>query len=179
MLADELDSVVGVDPHRDTHALAIVDVRTGGVVFEASVAASSGGYNAPFTNRTKAAIPSSISILTWASTSRASSAWRCVSGEGASNQDRSNIVRKEKPPVPDRPTNDLSGVAAKSAKDLMHRPLALLPRLDNQLRVVEASLVPDPLDGFLVRCVAVQAPSMVLMHILRKGGDEVRYLWDR
>jgi transposase len=44
MLADELDYVVGVDPHRDTHALAIVDVRTGGVVFEASVAASSGGY---------------------------------------------------------------------------------------------------------------------------------------
>jgi transposase len=44
MLADQLDYVVGVDPHRDTHALAIVEVRTGGVVFETSVAASSGGY---------------------------------------------------------------------------------------------------------------------------------------
>src|SRR5438105_10738883 len=44
MLADRLDYVVGVDPHRDVHALAIVEVRTGGVVFEASVAASSGGY---------------------------------------------------------------------------------------------------------------------------------------
>ena len=44
MLADQLDYVVGVDPHRDTHALAIVDVRTGGVVFEASVEASSIGY---------------------------------------------------------------------------------------------------------------------------------------
>jgi transposase len=44
MLADQLDHVVGVDPHRDTHTLAIVDVRTGGVVFEASVQASSGGY---------------------------------------------------------------------------------------------------------------------------------------
>jgi transposase len=44
MLADQLDYVVGVDPHRDTHALAIVDVRTGGVVFEASVTASSSGY---------------------------------------------------------------------------------------------------------------------------------------
>jgi hypothetical protein len=44
MLADQLDYVIGVDPHRDTHALAIVDVRTGGVVFETSVAASSGGY---------------------------------------------------------------------------------------------------------------------------------------
>ena len=41
MLADQLDYVVGVDPHRDTHALAVVEVRTGGVVFEASVAASS------------------------------------------------------------------------------------------------------------------------------------------
>jgi transposase len=44
MLADQLDCVVGVDPHRDTHALAIVDVRTGGIVFETTVAASSVGY---------------------------------------------------------------------------------------------------------------------------------------
>ena len=44
MLADQLDYVVGVDPHRDTHALAIVDVRTGTIVVEASVAASSSGY---------------------------------------------------------------------------------------------------------------------------------------
>ena len=29
MLADELDYVIGVDPHRDTHALAVVDVRSG------------------------------------------------------------------------------------------------------------------------------------------------------
>jgi hypothetical protein len=32
MLADELDYVIGVDPHRDAHALAVVDVHTGGVV---------------------------------------------------------------------------------------------------------------------------------------------------
>jgi hypothetical protein len=44
MLADQLDYVVGVDPHRDTHALAIVDVCTGAIVLEASVAASSSGY---------------------------------------------------------------------------------------------------------------------------------------
>jgi transposase len=44
MLADQLDYVVGVDPHRESHALAIVEVRTGGVVFEASVPASSSGY---------------------------------------------------------------------------------------------------------------------------------------
>jgi hypothetical protein len=44
MLADQLDYVIGVDPHRDTHALAIVEVRTGGLVFETSVAASGGGY---------------------------------------------------------------------------------------------------------------------------------------
>jgi transposase len=44
MLADQLDYVVGVDPHRDRHALAILEVRTGGVVFEASVAASGSGY---------------------------------------------------------------------------------------------------------------------------------------
>ena len=44
MLADQLDYVVGVDPHRDSHALAVVEVVTGAVVFEATVAASSNGY---------------------------------------------------------------------------------------------------------------------------------------
>jgi transposase len=44
MLADELDFVVGVDPHRDTHALAVVEVRSGGVVFEATTQADAEGY---------------------------------------------------------------------------------------------------------------------------------------
>jgi transposase len=44
MLADQLDYVVGVDPHRDSHALAVVEVVSGAVVFEATVAANSGGY---------------------------------------------------------------------------------------------------------------------------------------
>ncbi len=44
MLADQLDYVVGVDPHRDSHALAIVHVVSGAVVFEATVVASSDGY---------------------------------------------------------------------------------------------------------------------------------------
>ena len=34
MLADQLDFVVGVDPHRDRHAFAVVHVRRGAVVFE-------------------------------------------------------------------------------------------------------------------------------------------------
>src|SRR5512135_3054793 len=44
MLADQLDYVVGVDPHRDSHALAVVHVISGAVVFEASLAATSQGY---------------------------------------------------------------------------------------------------------------------------------------
>jgi len=44
MLADQLDYVVGVDPHRDSHALAVVDVRSGALVFEATVAANSDRY---------------------------------------------------------------------------------------------------------------------------------------
>jgi len=44
MLADRLDYVVGVDPHRDEHAVGVIDVRSGVVVFEASVAADSNGY---------------------------------------------------------------------------------------------------------------------------------------
>jgi transposase len=44
MLADQLDYVVGVDPHRDTHTVAVVEVRTGVVVVEAVVAANSDGY---------------------------------------------------------------------------------------------------------------------------------------
>src|SRR6266480_5651604 len=44
MLADQLDYVVGVDPHRDSHALAVVHVISGAIVFEADVAANSEGY---------------------------------------------------------------------------------------------------------------------------------------
>ena len=44
MLADQLDYIVGVDPHRDSHALAVVQVVSGAVIFEANVAASSNGY---------------------------------------------------------------------------------------------------------------------------------------
>jgi hypothetical protein len=44
MLADELDFVVGVDPHRDLHATGVVEVRSGVVVFASSVTADSGGF---------------------------------------------------------------------------------------------------------------------------------------
>jgi transposase len=44
MLADQLDYIVGVDPHRDTHALAVVAVSSGAVLVEATVRASSDGY---------------------------------------------------------------------------------------------------------------------------------------
>jgi transposase len=44
MLADQLDYVIGVDPHRDSHALAVVHVISGAIVFEATVAANSNGY---------------------------------------------------------------------------------------------------------------------------------------
>src|SRR6266516_2029017 len=44
MLTDQLDYVVGVDPHRDSHALAVVHVISGAVVFEETVVASSDGY---------------------------------------------------------------------------------------------------------------------------------------
>lgn len=44
MLADQLDYIVGVDPHRDSHAIAVVEVVSGAVVFEATVEANSDGY---------------------------------------------------------------------------------------------------------------------------------------
>ena len=44
MLADELDFVLGVDTHRDSHAVGVIEVGTGVVVFEATIAADSGGY---------------------------------------------------------------------------------------------------------------------------------------
>ena len=44
MLADELDYVVGVDPHRDRHALAIVHAATGAALVEVQVTASERGY---------------------------------------------------------------------------------------------------------------------------------------
>jgi hypothetical protein len=44
MLADELDYVVGVDTHRDQHAVAIVDAHTGAVIAQTTTAASARGY---------------------------------------------------------------------------------------------------------------------------------------
>ena len=44
MLADELDYVIGVDPHRDSHALAVVRAPNGQVVIETNADATSGGY---------------------------------------------------------------------------------------------------------------------------------------
>jgi hypothetical protein len=44
ILADEVDYVVGVDPHRDAHALAIVHAGTGGAVGSAQVTANARGY---------------------------------------------------------------------------------------------------------------------------------------
>jgi hypothetical protein len=44
MLADQLDYVVGVDPHPNWHALAVVGIVSGAVVVEATVAANSDGY---------------------------------------------------------------------------------------------------------------------------------------
>jgi transposase len=44
MLADQLDYIVGVDPHRDSHALAVVEVVSGIVMFESTVIANNDGY---------------------------------------------------------------------------------------------------------------------------------------
>lgn len=44
MLADELDFVLGVDTHRDRHALAIAETSSGGISLESQIAASSKGY---------------------------------------------------------------------------------------------------------------------------------------
>src|SRR6266571_698350 len=44
MLADQLDYIIGVDPHRDSHSVAVVHVHSGAVVFESTVIADSDGY---------------------------------------------------------------------------------------------------------------------------------------
>jgi transposase len=44
MLADQLDYIIGVDPHRDSHSLAVVQIVSGAVVFESTIKADSDGY---------------------------------------------------------------------------------------------------------------------------------------
>jgi transposase len=44
MLADQVDVVVGVDTHRDRHALAALSARSGGVLYETRIAAATEGY---------------------------------------------------------------------------------------------------------------------------------------
>ena len=46
MLADELDYVIGVDPHRDEHVVAIVAAATGAVIAGTAAAADRRGYRA-------------------------------------------------------------------------------------------------------------------------------------
>jgi hypothetical protein len=46
MLADELDYVLGVDTHRDQHALAVVAAPAGALLAGSEIAASSDGYEA-------------------------------------------------------------------------------------------------------------------------------------
>lgn len=44
MLAEQVDVVIGVDTHRDTHALAVVGARTGELLYEFSIDADPAGY---------------------------------------------------------------------------------------------------------------------------------------
>ena len=44
MLAETLDVVIGVDTHRDTHALAVLSTRTGEILDQFSVRADPAGY---------------------------------------------------------------------------------------------------------------------------------------
>jgi transposase len=44
MVADELDFVIGVDPYRDAHSIAVVHAESGALVLETQVAASVRGY---------------------------------------------------------------------------------------------------------------------------------------
>jgi hypothetical protein len=44
MLTEQIDYVVGVDTHRDQHAVAIVDADTGAVIAQTTTAASARGY---------------------------------------------------------------------------------------------------------------------------------------
>jgi transposase len=44
MLADQLDYIIGVDPHRDSHSLAMVQIVNGALVFESTIEANSDGY---------------------------------------------------------------------------------------------------------------------------------------
>jgi len=44
MLADELDFVIGVDTHRDSHSLALVQAATGGLILQTELATNAAGY---------------------------------------------------------------------------------------------------------------------------------------
>ena len=44
MLAEQVDYVVGVDTHRDEHALAVVEARTGAVIAQTTTATNARGY---------------------------------------------------------------------------------------------------------------------------------------
>ena len=62
MLADQLDYIIGVDPHRDSHAIAVVEVVSSAVVFEATVAANGDGYGRALSKGQGRLVPASLAF---------------------------------------------------------------------------------------------------------------------
>jgi transposase len=134
MLADRLDYVVGVDPHRDLHALAIVEVRTGGVVFEASVAANSSGYAAAL-ELARAHAPGRRAFAVEGTGSFGAGLTRFLSGEGE------RVLEVGRPRRERRPGGKSDALdAIRAARSVLGQTRAAEPRAGGEREALRALL---------------------------------------
>jgi hypothetical protein len=123
MLADEVDFVIGVDTHRDEHALAFVACPTGACLAERVIAADGRGYAAALA----LAIERAPGRRAWAiegtgSYGKGLARWLAVQGERVLEVERPKRQRSRRAPKSDRLD------ALRAARSLIAEETPALPR---------------------------------------------------
>ncbi len=135
MLADELDFVVGVDTHRDEHALALVACPSGVVVAETRVCAEQAGYAAALALARKRA-PGARAWAIEGTGSYGKGLVRYLAAEGE------RVVEVERPRRQGRRQRQKTDVldARRAARSLLGEELAALPRATGVREALRVSL---------------------------------------
>jgi len=135
MVADELDFVVGVDPHRDRHALAVIEVRTGAVVAGVEVAASGSGYQCAL----EFAVRYARGRRLWAiegSGSYGAGLARMLAAAGERVVEAGRLPRERRSPLKSDALD-----AARAGRSVLGRARVASPRADGRREALRALLV--------------------------------------
>lgn len=172
MLADEVELVVGVDTHRDTHTLAFLEAQSAGLIEELAISADVRGYR-----RALAAARRLAPARAWA-----------IEGTGSygAGLRRHLMAQGERVIEIDRPERRGERHADKSdsldairaARLALRRPHALVPRADGRrealrvLLVARQGAVTARTDAIRrLRALIVSAPESLREHLRGSSGE--------